>query len=84
MIFNSAREEESNGESILSQRASDDLDEVRNHLFIIALVESIYDNDRRSNSWIHRPNRFCDQLSELAFERPMGYMMVAPQNTFDV
>jgi hypothetical protein len=47
MIFNSAREEESDGELILSQRASDDLDEIRNHLFIIAFVESIYDNDRR-------------------------------------
>jgi hypothetical protein len=83
MIFNSAREEKSDGQSILSKRASDDLDEIRNHLFIIALVESIYDNDRRWNSWIHRPNRFHDQLSELAFECTMGYMMVAPQNALD-
>jgi len=68
MIFKSAREEESDGELIILERVNDDLDEGRNHLFIIALVKSIYDNDRRWNWCIHRPNRFDDQLLELPFE----------------
>ena len=47
MIFNSAREEESDGGLIISKRASHDVDEVCNLFFIIALIKSIYDNDRR-------------------------------------
>jgi len=52
MILNSAREEESDAELISSKRASHDVDEVRNHFFIIALIKSIYDNDHRWNWWI--------------------------------
>ena len=47
MIVNSAGEEESDGELIISKRASHDVDEVRNLFFVLALIKSIYDNDCR-------------------------------------
>jgi hypothetical protein len=45
MFLNSAGEEKSERKSVVSKCASDDIDEIRHHRSIIALVESINDDD---------------------------------------
>jgi hypothetical protein len=84
VVFDPASEDESERKSVVAKRTCDNPDEVRNHFFIVTLVEGIYDDDHRKSRHNHRLNGFNDQFSELAFERSMHDMMIPLQRAFDV
>jgi hypothetical protein len=84
VFFDSASEEKSEGESVLSKCTSNDTDEVRHHLFIVALIDSIHDDDHGWERSSHRPNWIDDQFLKLALMRLMDDHIVRQQGFIDV
>ena len=84
VFFNSASEEKPEGGSVLSKCTSNDTDQICHHLFIVALIYSIDDDDHSLERPCHRPNWINNQFPKLAFMRQMDDHLVCQQGFFNV